>query len=151
MAVVEILVDQRFDEPGPFGRHPAQESVRIQLGKNEVDGAAGLVELDLAAGPDDHAGVEGDAEPFQGGSDSPPDGRPALDAEGGSGVIPSVGGIHQVDEAMTLGQHLDRPDLPGDPNLLGERCPNGPVHLLVELGDGQGVAVPMYGHETGDA
>ena len=146
LAVEEVLVDQGLDQPGPLGGHLAQQRVGVQLGEDEVDVAAGLVELDLAPDPDHHPGIEGDAQAVEGGPDAAPAGRPALHIQRGRAVVPGVGRVDQVDEAVALGQDLDRPDLPGDPELPGEGRPEGPVDPAVELADGEGVGAAAIGH-----
>ena len=145
LAVEEVLVDQRLDQSGPLGGDLAQQGVGVQLGEDEVDGAPGLVELDLAPGPHHHAGVEGDAQPVEGGANAAPLGGPALDVERRGATVLGVGRVDQVDEAVALGQDLDRPDLPGDPELLGEGRPEGPVDPAVELGDGERVGTGPLG------
>ena len=69
LAIEQVLVHERLDQSGPLGGDLAEEGVGVELGEDEVDRAPGLVELDLAPGPNHHAGVEGDAQPVEGGAD----------------------------------------------------------------------------------
>ena len=146
--VEETFVEEGLEEPGPLGGHLAQEGVGVELGEDEVHRPAGLVELDVPPDPDHHAGVELDAQLVEGRTDPAPLTGPALDVEGGRGAVVGVGGIDQVDEAVALGEDLQRADLPRDPQIAGEGGPEGAVHPAVELGDRQGGTV--HGGEVGD-
>ncbi len=139
LAVVEVLVHQGLDQPGPFGGHAAEQRLGVDLPHGEIDRAAGLVEADIAPHPHHHAGLEGDADTVESESDRPPGARPALGAERGSAGIAGLSRIDQVDEAVAPGEDLHGPHLARDPDLLGEGVAHRPVDTVVELGDGKGV------------
>jgi hypothetical protein len=139
LAVVEVLIDQGPDQPGPLGRHPTQQRLGIQFPNHEVDRAASFVEADLAPDPYDHAGFKDDAEAIEGHSDRPPGTGPAFGTERRCARGVGLSRVDKVEEAVPLGQDLHGSDLARYPDLLGEGTPHSSFDPVVELGDGEGV------------
>ncbi len=143
VAFEEPLVDERLDQPGPGGGHLAEQGVGVEIGKDEADVAARLVELHLAAHPDHQPGVERDPEVVERGAHDAPAARPADGLQNrGAGVV-GGGRVDELEVAVTARAHVERTDLARDPHLAGHRVGDGTVESAVQLTDGERVgAVP---------